>query len=115
MQKFVSQSDKNKEKAIQEELDIKSNFLDFFSSSDPNTIIEKINSTLADIKSKSKKEDSFYTKLIYFFSIVANSNTFKADDKVKTSIKKMIQICQNKVGPKYTKIYSIFSIITQKN
>lgn len=109
MLKFVSQSDKNKEKAIQEELDIKTNLLDFFSSSDPNTITEKINSTLADIKSKTKKEDTFYTKLIYYFSILANSNTFKADDKAKTSVKNMIQICQNKVGAKiYQDLFYLF-------
>ena len=100
MLKFVSQNDKNKEKAIQEELGIKSNLLDFFSSSDPNTITEKINSTLADIKNKSKKEDTFYTKLIYYFSILVNSNTFKIDDKAKTSVKNMIQVCLNQVGPK---------------
>lgn len=109
MLKFVSQNDKNKEKAIQEELDIKTNLLDFFSSPDPNTIIEKINSTLVDIKLKSKKEDTFYTKLIYYFSILTNSNSFKIDDKAKTSVKNMIQICQNQVGAKvYQDLFYLF-------
>ena len=109
MLKFLSQSDKNKEKAIQEELDIKSNLLDFFSSSDPNTITEKINSTLVEIKNKSKKEDIFYTKLIYYFSILINSNSFKVDDKAKTSVKNMIQISENQVGAKiYQDLFYLF-------
>lgn len=98
MLKFISQNDKENEKSVQEELGIKTNLLDFFSSSESNTISEKIDSTLTHIKSKSKKEDAFYTKLIYYFSIVINSKSFKIDDKAKTCVKNLIKICEPLVG-----------------
>ena len=98
MLKFISQNDKENEKSAQEELDIKTNLLDFFSSSETNTISEKIDSTLTHIKSKSKKEDAFYTKLIYYFSIVINSKSFKIDDKAKICVKNLIKICEPLVG-----------------
>jgi len=50
------------------------------------------------LKSKSKKEDAFYTKLIYYFSIVINSKYFKIDDKAKTCVKNLIKICEPLVG-----------------
>ena len=98
MLKFISQNDKENEKSAQEELDIKTNLLDFFSSSETNTISEKIDSTLTHIKSKSKKEDAFYTKLIYYFSIVINTKSFKIDDKAKACVKNLIKICEPLVG-----------------
>ena len=109
MLKFLTQNDKNNEKSIKEELGIDSNLLDFFSSSDPNTITEKINSTLADTKIKSKKEDIFYTKLIYYFSILITSKSFKNDDKAKTSIKNLIQVCEPEFGVKiYQDLFNLF-------
>jgi hypothetical protein len=109
MLKFVSQNDKNNEKSAQDELGIKTNLLDFFSTSDPNTISEKINSTLTEMKNKSKKEDSFYTKLIYYFSILINSKSFKIDDKSKKSIKNLIQICDSQARSKiYQDLFYLF-------
>ena len=109
MLKFVSKNDVSDEKSVQEELGIKTNLLDFFSTSDPNTISEKINSTLVDTKSKSKKKDSFYTKLIYYFSILINSKSFKIDDKSKKSTKNLIQVCEPQVGCKiYQDLFNLF-------
>lgn len=108
MLKLVCQNDKNNEKSIQEELEV-NNLLDFFSSSDPKSISKKIDSTLKEIKSKSKKEDAFYTKLIYYFSILINSKSFKNDDKAKTSIKNLIQICEPEFGVKiYQDLFNLF-------
>ena len=108
MLKFLTQTDKNNEKIILEELGVK-NLLDFFSSSDPKSISEKINSTLHEMKLKSKREDAFYTKLIYYFSILINSKSFKKDDKAKTCIKNLIQICEPQVGAKiYTDLFYLF-------
>ena len=108
MLKFLTQTDKNNEKIVLEELGVK-NLLDFFSSSDPKSISEKINSTLHEMKLKSKREDAFYTKLIYYFSILINSKSFKKDDKAKTCIKNLIQICEPQVGAKiYTDLFYLF-------
>ena len=108
MLKLVCQNDKNNEKSIQEELGV-NNLIDFFSSSDPKSISEKINSTLSEIKYKSKKEDAFYTKLIYYFSILINSKSFKNDDKAKTSIKNLIQVCEPEFGVKiYQDLFNLF-------
>lgn len=108
MLKFLTQTDKNNEKIVLEELGVK-NLLDFFSSSDPKSISEKINSTLHEMKLKSKREDAFYTKLIYYFSILINSKSFKKDDKAKTCIKNLIQICEPQVGEKiYTDLFHLF-------
>ena len=109
MLKFLTQNDKNNEKSIKEELGIDSNLLDFFSSSDPNTITEKINSTLVDTKIKSKKEDIFYTKLIYYFSILINSKSFKFEEKSKKCVQNLIKICEPKVGSKiYQDLFYLF-------
>ena len=109
MLKFITPTEKNNEKIIQEELDVKTNLLDFFSSSDSKQISEKINSTLSEIKHKSKKEDAFYTKLIYYFSVLLNSKSFKNDDKAKTSIKNLIEICEPQVGAKvYQDLFNLF-------
>lgn len=86
MLKFLTQTDKNNEKIVLEELGVK-NLLDFFSSSDPKSISEKINSTLHEMKLKSKREDAFYTKLIYYFSILINSKSFKKMIKQKLVLK----------------------------
>lgn len=108
MLKLVCQNDKNNEKAVQEELGV-NNLLDFFSASDPKSISEKINSTLSEIKYKSRKEDAFYTKLIYYFSILINSKSFKNDDKAKTSIKNLIQVCEPEFGVKiYQDLFNLF-------
>lgn len=108
MLKFVSQNEKSNEKSVKEELDI-DNLLDFFSSSNPQTISDKINSTLDNIKYKSKKQDAFYTKLIYYFSILTNSKSFKHDSKGKTCIKNLIQICDSQFGPKiYQDLFYLF-------
>ena len=104
MLKFIGQNEKNNEKKIEEELEIKSNLLDFFSSLEPKAIIEKINSTLSEIKSNTKKEEAFYTKLLYYFSFVINSKLFKPnDEKAKKCIKNIIEIGKEK---KYFQIYS---------
>ena len=63
MLKFIPQNKNNYEKSAKEELGIKSNFLDFFSSKSEE-ISEKINSTLSEIKS-SKRGDIFYNKILY--------------------------------------------------
>ena len=71
--------------------------------------IEKIDSSLGEIKIKAKKDDVFYTKLIYYFSILVNSNSFKNDDKARTSIKNMIEICEPLVGAKVSQdLYNLF-------
>ena len=103
MLKFIGQNDKNNEKKIEEELGLKTNLLEFFSSSDPKDIIEKINSTLSEIKSNTKREESFYTKLLYYFSFVINSKSFKlSDEKTKKTIKNIIEIGKEK---NYIQIY----------
>ncbi len=106
---FIAQNYKTNEKLIQDELGLKTNLMDFFSSPDPKTITEKIETSLGEIKLKSKKEEVFYTKLIYYFSILVNSNLFKNDDKAKTSIKNMIGICESQVGAKiYQDLFNLF-------
>ena len=106
---FIAQNYKTNEKLIQDELGLKTNLMDFFSSSDPKTISEKIETSLGEIKLKSRKEEVFYTKLIYYFSILVNSNLFKNDDKAKTSIKNMIGICEPQVGAKiYQDLFNLF-------
>ena len=106
---FIAQNYKTIEKLIQDELGLKTNLMDFFSSSDPKTISEKIETSLGEIKLKSRKEEVFYTKLIYYFSILVNSNLFKNDDKAKTSIKNMIGICEPQVGAKiYQDLFNLF-------
>ena len=108
MLKFVGQNEKSNEKSIKEELGT-NNLLDFFASSDPKTISEKIDSTLSYIKNKSIKEDSFYTKLIYYFSFLINSKSFKNDSKGKTCIKNLIQICESQKGSKiYYDLFYLF-------
>lgn len=112
MLKFIAYNDKNNEKKIQEELDIKTNLFDFFSSSDPKLITEKLNSTLSEIKSNIKKEEAFYTKLIYYFSYVINSKSFKSnDEKSKKCIINIIQICKEK---KNMQIYQdLFNLLNE--
>ena len=106
---FIAQNYKTNAKLIQDELGLKTNLMDFFSSSDPKTISEKIETSLGEIKLKSRKEEVFYTKLIYYFSILVNSNLFKNDDKAKTSIKNMIGICESQVGAKiYQDLFNLF-------
>ena len=106
---FIAQNYKTNEKLIQDELGLKTNLMDFFSSPDPKTITEKIETSLGEIKLKSRKEEVFYTKLIYYFSILVNSNLFKNDDKAKTSIKNMIGICESQVGAKiYQDLFNLF-------
>ena len=103
MLKVISYNDKNNEKKIQEELGLNTNLLDFFSSSDPKSITEKINSTLSEIKSNTKREEAFYTKLIYYFSYIINSKSFKPnEEKSIKCIKNLIEICKEK---KYIQIY----------
>lgn len=111
MLKFIAYNDKNNEKKIQEELDIKTNLFDFFSSSDPKLITEKLNSTLSEIKSNIKKEEAFYTKLIYYFSYVINSKSFKSnDEKSKKCIINIIQICKEKKNMQiYQDLYNLLN------
>ena len=75
MLKFIPQNENNYEKSAKEELGISSNFLDFFSS-EPKEISEKINSTLAELKS-SRKVEIFYNKILYYFSFLEKSGTLK--------------------------------------
>lgn len=109
MLKLVSQEMKITEEIIQEELGIKTNLLDFYSSEDSNTIIEAINESLGEIKNKSKRIDNFCTKIFYFFSILANSDSFKNDEKAKKCIKNMLDICEPFLGVKiYQDLFYLF-------
>ena len=106
---FIAKNYKSNEKLIQDELGLKTSLVDFFASSDLKTITEKIESSLGEIKIKARKEDVFYTKLIYYFSILVNSNSFKNDDKARTSIKNMIEICEPLFGAKvYQDLFNLF-------
>ena len=106
---FIAKNYKSNEKLIQDELGLKTSLLDFFASSDLKTISEKFESSIGEIKIKAKKDDVFYTKLIYYFSILVNSNSFKNDDKARTSIKNLIEICEPLVGGKvYQDLFNLF-------
>ena len=110
MLKFIPQNENNYEKSAKEELGISSNFLDFFSS-EPKEISEKINSTLAELKS-SRKVEIFYNKILYYFSFLEKSGTLKDDDKGKKVIKNLIEICEPEAG---SKIYQdLFYILTEE-
>ena len=110
MLKFISQNDKNNEKNIKEELGINNNLLDFFSSTEPKEITEKINSTLNEIKSNIKREEAFYTKLIYYFSSIINSKSFKPNqEKTAKCIKNLIEICKEKNNRQiYQDLFNLF-------
>lgn len=110
MLKFIPQNENNYEKSAKEELGISSNFLDFFSS-EPKKISEKINSTLAELKS-SRKVEIFYNKILYYFSFLEKSGTLKDDDKGKKVIKNLIEICEPESG---AKLYQdLFYILTEE-
>ena len=110
MLKFIPQNENNYEKSAKEELGISSNFLDFFSS-EPKEISEKINSTLAELKS-SRKVEIFYNKILYYFSFLEKSGTLKDDDKGKKVIKNLIEICEPESG---AKLYQdLFYILTEE-
>ena len=110
MLKFIPQNEINYEKSAKEELGISSNFLDFFSS-EPKEISEKINSTLAELKS-SKKGEIFYNKILYYFSLLEKSGALKDDDKGKKVIKNLIEICEPEAG---AKLYQdLFYILTEE-
>lgn len=110
MLKFISQNDKNNEKKIKEELGLNNNLLDFFSTSEPKAITEKINSTLTEIKSNIRREDAFYTKLIYYFSSIINEKSFKPkDEKTAKCIKNLIEICKEKNNSQiYQDLFNLF-------
>ena len=110
MLKFISQNDKNNEKNIQAELGVNNNLLDFFSKSEPKVITEKINSTLTEIKSNIKREDAFYTKLLYYFSYIINSKSFKPNEEKTTKcIKNLIEICKEKKNNQiYQDLFNLF-------
>jgi hypothetical protein len=110
MLKFIPQNENNYEKSAKEELGISSNFLDFFSS-EPKEISEKINSTLAELKS-SRKVEIFYNKILYYFSFLEKSGSLKDDDKGKKVIKNLIEICEPEAG---AKLYQdLFYILTEE-
>ena len=110
MLKFIPQNENNYEKSAKEELGISSNFLDFFSS-EPKEISEKINSTLAELKS-SRKVEIFYNKILYYFSFLEKSGSLKDDDKGKKVIKNLIEICESEAG---AKLYQdLFYILTEE-
>ena len=110
MLKFIPQNKNNYEKSAKEELGIKSNFLDFFSSKSEE-ISEKINSTLSEIKS-SKRGDIFYNKILYYFSFLVDNEKFKDDEKGKMVIKNIIEICEPEAK---TKIYQdLFYMLTEE-
>ena len=110
MLKFIPQNENNYEKSAKEELGIRSNFLDFFSS-EPKEISEKINSTLAELKS-SRKVEIFYNKILYYFSFLEKSGSLKDDDKGKKVIKNLIEICEPEAG---AKLYQdLFYILTEE-
>ena len=111
MIKFIPQNKNDYEKLAKDELGINTSFLDFFSS-ESKEISDKINSTLEEIKS-SKKRDIFYNKLLYYFSFLVNSASFKNDDKGKKVIQNMIEICEQEFG---VKIYQdLFYILSDEN
>ena len=110
MLKFIPQNKNNYEKSAKEELGIKSNFLDFFSSKSEE-ISEKINSTLSEIKS-SKRGDIFYNKILYYFSFLVDNEKFKDDEKGKMVIKNIIEICEPEAK---IKIYQdLFYMLTEE-
>ena len=110
MLKFIPQNENNYEKSAKEELGISSNFLDFFSS-EPKEISEKINSTLAELKS-SRKVEIFYNKILYYFSFLEKSGSLKDEDKGKKVIKNLIEICEPEAG---AKLYQdLFYILTEE-
>ena len=110
MLKFIPQNENNYEKSAKEELGISSNFLDFFSS-ETKEISEKINLTLAELKS-SRKGEIFYNKILYYFSFLEKSGLLKDDDKGKKVIKNLIEICEPETG---SKIYQdLFYILTEE-
>ena len=110
MLKFIPQNENNYEKSAKEELGISSNFLDFFSS-EPKEISEKINSTLAELKS-SRKVEIFYNKILYYFSFLEKSGSLKDDDKGKKVIKNLLEICEPEAG---AKLYQdLFYILTEE-
>ena len=110
MLKFIPQNENNYEKSAKEELGISSNFLDFFSS-EPKEISEKINLTLAELKT-SRKGEMFYNKILYYFSFLEKSGSLKDDDKGKKVIKNLIEICEPEAG---SKIYQdLFYILTEE-
>ena len=110
MLKFIPQNENNYEKSAKEELGISSNFLDFFIS-EPKEISEKINATLAELKS-SRKIEIFYNKILYYFSFLEKSGTLKDDDKGKKVIKNLIEICEPEAG---AKLYQdLFYILTEE-
>ena len=98
MLKIIPQNKDNYEKPAKEELDINSNFLDFFGS-EPTIISEKINSTINE-KKLSRKKEVFYNKLLYYFSFILDENSNKYELKAKKAIKNIIDICQPEVGIK---------------
>ena len=109
MLKFLPQNENNYEKSAKEELNI-TNFLDFFSS-DANTISEKINSTIQE-KKAAKKTEIFYNKILYFFSFLFNSESFKNEEKMKKVIKNIIEVCEPEEG---VKIYQdLFYMLTEE-
>ena len=63
---FIAQNYKTNEKLIQDELGLKTNLMDFFSSSDPKTISEKIETSLGEIKLKSRRSLLHKTNLLFF-------------------------------------------------
>ena len=111
MLKFIPQNENDYEKSAKEELGITSNFLDFLSQ-EPQTISEKINSTLPEIKS-SKKGELLYNKIIYLFSLLLNTDSLKDEEKIKKVIKNLIEICEPITG---IKIYQdLFYMLTEGN
>lgn len=114
MLKFVSknENEKKSENLIKEELEIKTSLLDFLSQPNPVEIKEKIYSSVKDIKLESRKNEMFYTKLLYYFSIIVDSKTFAFNDKIKKCIDNLFSICEKeneKFNQIYEDLYNLFS------
>lgn len=113
MLKFVpkNETEKKDENLIKEELSIKTSLFDFLSS-DPNEIKEKILSSLGDIKLKTRKDEMFYTKLVYYFSLVVEAKNFSFNDKARKAIDNLLSICdleEEKFICIYEDLYNLFS------
>lgn len=108
MLKFISQNEKFNEDTAKQELELKTSLLDFFCSKDSSTIRKTITNTLADIKQESKKLEYFYSKLLYYFSLIITKNSF--DDKIKKSINNIIEVCESQsLTSIYSDLYNLFS------
>lgn len=108
---FVSKEALDSEKLIKEELSIKSNLIDYFATTDPKDIMEKMG--LQPEKEKQSKRQQIYTKILYYFSIVSNSKDFVNNDKAKLCIHNFIKI--NNLKDSINIYKDMFNILDEKH